>query len=196
MPRLAPGLSAPAAFVPRRFQGLLIGALLLALLSPQAVHAAKSSEANMGGKGGNALEILGYIERVRVEPQGMVLSAKLDTGATTSSIDARDLEPFSKDGDPWIRFTIPDPKAPGKRLTLERKVVRTVLIKQHGRPSPVRPVVRMTFCFGHQRVDGQVTLTNRSKYRYPLLLGRNHMRKRVVVNPARRYTTEPDCPAP
>lgn len=147
----------------------------------------------MSEKSGTDLEILGYIERVQVDPLGLVLPAKLDTGATTSSIDAHDLAQFSKDGEPWIRFSIPDPSTPSGRIHLERRIVRTVQIKQHGRPSLQRPVVIMTFCFGHQRVEGQVTLADRAKYRYPLLLGRNHMRGRIAVNPARRYTTEPDC---
>lgn len=143
----------------------------------------------------NRLETLGYLEHVRIEPLGVVMPAKLDTGATTSSIDARDLEPFKRNGEDWIRFTLPARGTPNKPVTLERKVVRIVRIKQHGRTAVERPVVEMTFCFGHQKVTAQVSLADRTKYRYPLLLGRNHMRGHIAVDPGHKYTAEPDCSA-
>lgn len=139
------------------------------------------------------LEVLGYVERVRIEALDLVIPAKLDTGATTSSINALNQQFFEKNGKEWVRFSLQDPADKAHMHTLEREVVRDVRIKRHGGPSLRRAVVKMTFCFGHQAVKSQVTLADRSKYTYQLLLGRNHMRGVVTIDPGRRYTTEPDC---
>ena len=50
------------------------------------------------------------MEHVYISPPGILLTARIDTGATTSSIDARNIEPFERDGKRWVRFEVINPE--------------------------------------------------------------------------------------
>jgi len=50
--------------------------------------------------------IAGWVEKVRIDNYDFKVKAKLDTGARTSSIHARDIKSFKKDGVRWVRFTL------------------------------------------------------------------------------------------
>ena len=48
--------------------------------------------------------IIGAVEKVRLLPPNVVLKARIDTGAKTTSIDAQNIIPFERDGKEWVRF--------------------------------------------------------------------------------------------
>lgn len=137
-------------------------------------------------------KIFGYVEDIKVMELDWVMEAKLDTGATTSSIDAREIEPFEKDDADWVRFKIVD-RDTGTESWLERPVERKVAIKRHGRDSQTRYVVNLTFCVDNMPIEEEVSLTSRKGFNYPVLVGRNHMAGRIIVDPAERFTDDPDC---
>ncbi|RRQ23775.1 hypothetical protein D5687_05785 [Guyparkeria sp. SCN-R1] len=137
-------------------------------------------------------EIFGYLEDVKVMELGWVMEAKLDTGATTSSIDAREIEPFEKDDEDWVRFKVVD-RDTGTEKWLERPVERTVKIKRHEGKPDTRYVVDLTICVDSTEIEEEVTLNNRDGFNYPVLVGRNHMAGRIIVDPGERFTDDPDC---
>ncbi|MCB1843641.1 MAG: ATP-dependent zinc protease, partial [Halioglobus sp.] len=65
--------------------------------------------------------VVGQLEKVWLPEIGIELSARVDTGAETSSLDARNIELFERNGSRWVRFEITDPKN-GESLALERKL--------------------------------------------------------------------------
>jgi hypothetical protein len=132
--------------------------------------------------------IIGAIENVRLVPPNVILKARIDTGAKTSSIDARDITPFERDGKQWVRFTC---MAGEKEHIIERKVVRTVLIKRHGEESQDRYVVNMRIILGEVSQLIPVTLNNRDAYIYPVLIGRNFLRDYFIVDVAKKYQFKP-----
>jgi hypothetical protein len=134
---------------------------------------------------------LGWVETVRILPENLVLSAKLDTGADTSSIGATNLTEFDRDGRPWIRFSVTGRK--GSATEFERPVVRTVRIKRSETETTTRPVVMLALCLGGKFREEAVTLTDRSRLVYPVLIGRSAMAGRFLENPSRKFTTRPDC---
>jgi len=136
--------------------------------------------------------IFGYVEDVRVMELGREMRAKLDTGATTSSIDAREIEAFEKDGEDWVRFTVVD-RDDDERIELEEPVARVVHIKRHGKASQERYVVELNLCLGDRRIAEEVSLTSREKWIHPLLVGRNHMAGQVLVDPEIKDTRAPSC---
>lgn len=141
---------------------------------------------------GDEKDIFGYVEDIRVMAIDWVMEAKLDTGATTSSIDARDIEKFKKDGEDWVRFTVVN-RDTEERQVLEEPITRIVHIKRHGGESQERYVVELGLCIGDRLIAEEVSLTSRKKWNYPLLVGRNHMAGHVLVDSAVKNTREPSC---
>ena len=50
--------------------------------------------------------IAGWVEKISLVEPALVIKAKLDTGAKTSSIHAVNVEPFMRDGDRWVKFDL------------------------------------------------------------------------------------------
>lgn len=150
-------------------------------------------------------ETLGYVEWVVMKDTSLRLKARLDTGAKTSSLHAVNIEPFEKDGEEWVSFQIPlgdhsDQPTEGELdhediiLELERPVERTVLIKRKGAPSQKRYVVVMDFCIAGTTHTTQFSLTDRSKFSYPALLGRRFMRDdNILIDSADSFIAEKEC---
>lgn len=134
---------------------------------------------------------VGVVETVRLDPGNIALEAKIDTGADGTSLDARHIENFSRDGKPWVRFVVP---IGGAQQALELPLVRSVKIKRRNdAPSVTRPVVRLKICLGDKSVDADVNLTDRSRFRYPMLVGVNVLAGRAVVDPQHKNLTKPRC---
>ncbi|WP_434606339.1 ATP-dependent zinc protease family protein [Pseudomonas sp. R1-7] len=136
------------------------------------------------------------------EMGGEVLKAKMDTGALTASLSAKDIETFTRDGDDWVRFRLATKDASNK--IYEHKIARISKIKTRSEededddekiaPSK-RPVVELEMCLGNVKRTVEVNLTDRSSFNYPLLIGAKALREfKAAVNPARRFTADkPNC---
>jgi hypothetical protein len=146
-------------------------------------------------------DTLGWLEWAWLEPGKVKIKTKLDTGAKTSSIHAVDIEEFERDGARWVRFRIPLKRRPddsdhNRDLVLEREVERDAFIKDHRATSRKRYVVSMALCVGGDTFTTEVTLADRSRFNYPLLLGRMALAGRAVVDSARTFTTGHKCRKP
>ncbi len=120
----------------------------------------------------NSSHVYGWIETIRLQPDGVELEAKLDTGADTSSLDARNIELFSRDGEKWVRFRVDGLRqGAGVSQAFERPVLRRIKVRGAG-GADHRVVVRMRLCIGQQEFDEQFSLRDRSDMAYPVLLGR------------------------
>ena len=129
---------------------------------------------------------LGAVEDVILLPWGVRLPARIDTGAAKSSLDAREL--VIQDG--MAEFKLPQ-EFGGVQLRLpiiEWEHIRSPDGRQQ------RPVVELELCIGSKRIRSKVNLTDRSMVKYPLILGRNFLRKNFVVDVKRRMTAPPRCP--
>lgn len=140
-------------------------------------------------------EILGWIEWVQLKDPDLRLRAKLDTGATTSSVHAVNKRFFQRDGRDWIAFDILDRENEDRAVHYERPIVRQVRIVRAGGEVDARPVVEIGMCVGGIYRERQFTLADRSDLNYPVLVGRNFLRNRIVVDSAATYTRDPDCAA-
>lgn len=123
--------------------------------------------------------IYGYVEKATLIDKGMVLSAKLDTGAKSASLSAIDISEIEIKGKSYLRF-----KVPGKTEVVEftseyiGKVKIKVRAGENGSATsnnaPIkRPVVLMNIKIGDKVRKIPVNLTNRKRFNYPLLLGRD-----------------------
>ncbi len=141
-------------------------------------------------------EVLGWVEYVEFEKPRVRLKAKLDTGATTSSLNAMNLRRFRRGGQSWVRFDVLDPDRRGERIAFEAPVVRMARIRRHDGQFQERPVVYLDMCLGHVHLRRQFTLIDRSDFNYQVLVGRNFLRGYIVVDSAERLQTRPECDWP
>ena len=135
--------------------------------------------------------IVGWLEQIRIFPSDLLFEAKLDTGADVSSLHATDTKEFSKDGTPWIRFTVTDRK--GDQAILEEPLVRIITITRHGGREEKRPVVKLNVCLGHISKTVEISLVDRTGLKFPFLVGRNFMAGALVLDPSLEFTSPPRC---
>lgn len=127
--------------------------------------------------------LLGAVENVRVTPPDVVATARIDSGAETSSIDARDIEEFERDGEMWVRFNFAD-RSNKSVHQIETKILKHVKIKQSSQDetSERRIVVQLKLGIGNISELSEFTLTNREHLEFPLLIGRNILKDMAVVD--------------
>jgi len=82
----------------------------------------------------------------------------------------------------------------GEERILEREIVRYVSIKKRGGGLEVRPVIELDLCLAGIKVSGEVSLADRTRFNYPLLVGRDMLESgNIAVNPDVDYTASPRC---
>jgi hypothetical protein len=135
--------------------------------------------------------VVGWLEKVYISPGNLIVRAKLDTGAKTSSLTALNLVSFIRDSEPWVRFDVADKS--GQRITLEQKVHRVTRIKRHGGEPQTRVVIRMSICLGNSLREAEFTLVDRTGFNYPMLLGRNFLAGSYFVDASAKFTMKPQC---
>jgi hypothetical protein len=136
--------------------------------------------------------VAGWAERVMIgDAPGLSLRAKLDTGAETASLDAEDLRLYHRDGKPRASFTARNDNGQSARFDLP--VVRTVQIRRHGGSAQARPVVRLAICLGRVLREAEVNLIDRTGFDYRMLIGRDFLAGKVVVDPAKVDLLPPNC---
>lgn len=133
------------------------------------------------------LPIVGAVEWARVEPAGLWLESRIDTGADTTSMHAEDIQLIEKDGKRYVSFVLIDALT-GSRHPQELRLRRRVLIKQSDGPDQRRYVVRMWVTLGEARSRIDVNLTDRTNFEYPLLIGRNFLIDTMIVDVSRHHT--------
>ena len=125
-------------------------------------------------------------------------SARIDTGAGVSSLNAEILEikPPKKDGGKErVVFRVVDDEK--HIITLTREIVDWQNIKKKSTKGGFlkRPVVMMDFCIAGKRVEARVNLADRSQFLYPVLIGRNVLKAGdFLIDPAKTFTHKPTCP--
>ncbi|GAB3215531.1 ATP-dependent zinc protease family protein [Pseudaeromonas pectinilytica] len=140
-----------------------------------------------------ATPIWGLVETICLATEGVQLEAKLDTGADTSSLDARDIQAFDREGEPWVRFRVEGVRdSQAVSQLVERPVERRVKVRSAS-GSDSRYVVRMRVMFGSQEYDEQFSLRDRRRMNYPVLIGSRTLKHLGAVDVNRMHTQMPRC---
>ena len=129
---------------------------------------------------------LGEVEEIILLPWGVRLPARIDTGAAQSSIDAQGL----KIRDATAEFHLPK-KYGGLRLRLPVKGWHDV---RSSEARERRPLVEMELCIGPKRVRTKVSLNDRSRVKYPFIIGRDVLKDNFVVDCTQSNCSPPKCP--
>lgn len=163
--------------------------MLILLVSGASVALADAAQA----KASPSLPTLGWIENAYLIDPGFRLQAKLDTGATTSSLDARVIKTFRQYDKRWVRFAVRNPET-GEETVLVRERRRTIGIVQHVGGNEIRPTVNVDICIAGARHPIEVSLVDRENFQYPLLLGRRALKDIAVIHPGEKFMGEGLCP--
>lgn len=108
------------------------------------------------------------------------LPMKIDTGAKTSSLHATGIEMFTKNHQQWVKFKTKNSK--GQIISIEKEIFDQREVTSSNGQTQSRFVIKTPICLGGQTWDIELTLTNREKMRFSMLLGRRAM-KNIQVSP-------------
>lgn len=116
------------------------------------------------------------------------IKARVDSGAKTSALHAFNIRSFNRNGEQWVSFDIhPIQKSDTTVLRCESPVVDRRTIRSSNGTSERRYVIRVPMFLGGQSWDVELTLTNRDTMGYRMLLGREAMQGRMLVDPSAHF---------
>jgi hypothetical protein len=133
--------------------------------------------------------VIGEKEHVYFPDLDLTLEARIDTGATTTSIHAKNIVPFERDGKKWVRFEMV--KKDRTLIKVKRPIVKKIKIKRHAEEGQERFVVNMRLNISSFSYFTEVSLTDRSKYKLPILVGRNFLKGNIIVDVSLSNTKAP-----
>ncbi|MDP5232040.1 MAG: 30S ribosomal protein S6--L-glutamate ligase [Cellulophaga sp.] len=137
----------------------------------------------------NTLTIIGSEEWCAFETLGIpAIKARVDSGAKTSSIQATNIKVFVKGAQEWVKFEV-NPIQDNRSIAIncEAKMIDRRIIKSSSGIAEERFVIRVPVKIGENTFDIDVTLANRDTMEFRMLLGREALNNRYIVNPAENY---------
>jgi hypothetical protein len=115
------------------------------------------------------------------------IAAKIDTGASSSSIDVSRIEEYESRGKRMVRFRVHLSRTETVEASAPIADVRTVRNPGRGGREEDRYVIRTDLALGGERWSIDVTLARRTRMQYRMLLGREAISHRAVVDPSASY---------
>jgi hypothetical protein len=114
--------------------------------------------------------------------------AKVDTGARSSSLHVVDLEEFMDGGRVFVRFNVhPLQRTTKATITAEAEVLEYRNVRSSSGQRSRRPVIVTNVLALGQRWPIELTLANRDEMGFRMLLGREAVRGRFLVDAGRSY---------
>ena len=118
------------------------------------------------------------------------IHTRIDTGAKTSSIHVDQLKKLTRNGKPWIAFDIhPDIYNVDDVIHCESPIKDIRKIKSSNGESQERYIIETTLGLADQTWPVEISLADRSEMSHLMLLGRQGMSDRLLVDPSQNYLT-------
>lgn len=139
------------------------------------------------------LLIIGWREIIALPNLGInEIKAKIDTGARSSALHAFNLEEFQQDGQEMLRFQVhPKQRDTKHTITTEAKLLDYREVKNSGGEAQLRPAILTSVELGGEQWEIELTLTNRDVMGFRMLLGREAVRNKFLVDPGKSYIQSP-----
>lgn len=135
------------------------------------------------------LSIIGWRETLSLPKLNVDrVKAKIDTGARTSALHAFHCQEFQLEDKTMIRFQIhPIQRNNQKTVLAEAELLEYRKVRSSGGHAQIRPVIITTVKLGEQQWQVELTLTNRDVMGFRMLLGRQAVRDRFLVDPSQSF---------
>jgi hypothetical protein len=134
--------------------------------------------------------MIGWKEYVEFPDWGIRrVKAKIDTGARTSALDVASYELRQrKDGTLLVELRLAlNRKRPERVHVVEVPVLMLVTVRNTGGTVEQRPLIETTLRLGPVSKHVQLTVANRARMRFPIILGRKALEGDFVVNVSQKY---------
>ncbi|WP_430409955.1 30S ribosomal protein S6--L-glutamate ligase [Kordia sp.] len=135
------------------------------------------------------LKIIGSEEWCSFENLAIpAIKARVDSGAKTSSIQANNIKLIEDVNEEWVSFEV-NPIQENKSIVVKckAKVFDKRLVKSSSGTSEVRYVIISPVTIGNDTFEIELTLANRDAMEFRMLLGREALMQRFMVNPSETY---------
>ena len=117
------------------------------------------------------------------------IKAKADSGARTSALHAHNIRITKRAGESWVHFDVyPLQNSKDTIVHCKAKLVSERAVKSSSGHKEMRPVIETNVRIGSVTERIEITLTNRDAMGYRMLLGREAMRGRMVIDPEQSFT--------
>ena len=134
--------------------------------------------------------ILGWREWITLPDfSKLPIKAKVDTGAKTSALHAKNIEMYYKQKNAWVSFELVPSIKLKNPIIIKVPLVDYRTIKSSMGHRTHRPVIKTLVRVGTEEFEVEFTLVNRSMMGFRMLLGRQAIKKRFLVNPSRSFFT-------
>ncbi len=115
------------------------------------------------------------------------IDAKIDTGAFTSSIHCTSLKEIDINGSKFVKFRINfDTSSDFYDSTFELPILKKKEIRSSNGTSELRIIIQSKIKILDFEEDIELSLTNRSQMRFPLLIGRKFLKSRYIVDVSKK----------
>ncbi|MCE9680401.1 RimK/LysX family protein [Shewanella sp. AS1] len=133
--------------------------------------------------------IIGNLESCNLPDLGISdLHVRIDTGAKTSSLHVDNLKRLKVNGRPYVSFDLhPDVYNLEQIVHCKAPMFDSRRIKSSNGEVEQRCVIQTTLQLGEHQWPIELTLSNRQDMTYLMLLGREGMKGRVLVDPAETF---------
>lgn len=130
------------------------------------------------------LEFVGWREEVALPKFKLKeLRAKIDTGAKTSALHADKIEFLNVRGKQWVRFMFITED--GRHHYIKTPLIEERAIRSSNGERTIRPIVKTEIKMGKERFVIEVSLINRDMMGFKMLIGREALNGRFLINPAK-----------
>ena len=133
--------------------------------------------------------VIGWREVVVLPQLGIdKIKVKIDTGARSSALHAFNIREFKRDGKDLVRFQVhPLQRDRITTVTSEAELLEYRKIRNSGGGDQLRPVIITEVKLGESSWKIELTLTNRDVMGFRMLLGRQAVRNKFLIDPGRSF---------
>ena len=138
---------------------------------------------------GKKHQTIGWREWVKLPDLSVpYIKAKIDTGARTSSLHAFDLRVIKRRGVEFVQFDVhPNQRDKDLTITAEAKILEYRKVKSSTGHASLRPVIVTPIELMGETWEIELTLANRDEMGFRMLIGREGIRGKMLVDAGKSY---------